>query len=251
MIRLISAEVFKLRTTHLYSLMLAIAVGLVVLVTGFQLAAGDGSSWSIEGAVSAVATPEDLRSILNVAGLAGLFTLVLGATAVASEHRHGTIVGAFLVTPSRSRVILAKVITYTLAGVVFGIVVELAVLAEVSVWLAATGATIPFSSSVTSALVAGPVITGLAAGTGVGISAAVPNQLGAVLLVIGWAMVVEQLVSGLLPGLAPWLPLSGVAAAIAFDNPEVGEAAGVVLGVTYMILFAGLGVQLTKQRDVA
>jgi hypothetical protein len=148
-------------------------------------------------------------------------------------------------------VILAKVITYTLAGVVFGIVVELAVLAEVSVWLAATGATIPFSSSVTSALVAGPVITGLAAGTGVGISAAVPNQLGAVLLVIGWAMVVEQLVSGLLPGLAPWLPLSGVGAAIAGDNPEVGEAAGVVLGVTYMILFAGLGVQLTKQRDVA
>lgn len=251
MMRLISAEVFKLRTTRLYSIMLAVAVGLVVVVTGFQLAAGDGSSWSIQGAASVIATPEDLRSIMNVAGLAGLFTLVLGATAVANEHRHGTIVGAFLITPSRSRVILAKVIAYTLAGAVFGIVVELAVLAEVSVWLAATGATIPFSNTVIAALVAGPVITGLAAGTGVGISASVPNQLGAVLIVIGWAMVVEQLVSGLLPGLAPWLPLSGVGAAIAGDNPEVGELGGVVLGTGYMTLFAVLGVQLTKHRDIA
>ncbi|MGA7228367.1 MAG: hypothetical protein WBZ45_09195 [Acidimicrobiia bacterium] len=249
--RLMLAEVFKLRTTRLYSGMLAAAVGLVVVVTGFQLAAGDGSSWSIEGAASVIATPEDLRSILNVAGLAGLFTLVLGATAVANEHRHRTIVGTFLITPARSKVILAKVIAYTIAGAVFGIVVEAAVLAEVSVWLTATGASIPFGNSVAAALIAGPVITGLAAGTGVGVSAVVPNQLGAVLVVVGWAMVVEQLVSGLLPSLAPWLPLSGVGTAIAGDNPDVGELAGVVLGFGYMILFAGVGMQATRSRDVA
>jgi hypothetical protein len=147
--------------------------------------------------------------------------------------------------------VVAKVIAYVVAGVVFGIMVEAAVLAEVSLWLTATGEAIPFGGVVVEALIAGPAITGLAAGTGVGVSAAVPNQLGAVLVVIGWSMVVEQLVSGLLPELAPWLPLSGVSTALTGENPEIGAAAGLVLGLGYLVLLAGLGVQVSRSRDVA
>lgn len=251
MTRLIRSEIFKLRTTRLYAGMLAAAVGLVILVTGLQLALGDDSSVTIEGASSVIETPEDLRSVLNVAGIAGVFTLVLGATAVANEHRHGTIVGSYLVTPARGRVIVAKVIAYTLAGILFGIVVEAVVLAEVSIWLTLTGASVPFGSVVVGALIAGPVITGLAAGSGVGVSAAVPNQLGAVLVVIGWSLIVEQLVTGLLPDVAPWLPSSGVSTAINGQNPEIGVAGGVVLGVAYMVLLAGVGIQVARSRDVA
>lgn len=251
MTRLVRSEVFKLRTTRLYIGMLAAAVGLVLLVTGLQLALGGDSSLTIEGASSAIETPEDMRSILNVSGIAALFTLVLGATAVANEHRHGTIVGSYLVTPARWRVIVAKIAAYTLAGAVFGVVVEAAVLAEVSLWLSLTGGSVPFGSVVVEALIAGPVITGLAAGMGVGVGTAVPNQLGAVLIVIGWAMVVEQLVTGLLPDVAPWLPSSGVSTAIQGQNPELGVAAGVLLGLLYMVLLAGLGIQLARNRDVA
>lgn len=251
MSRLLAAEFYKLRTTKLYLGLLLATLALVVFVTGVQLAQGGESGLSIEGAAAAVETPEDLRSILNVAGIAGLFTLVLGATAVANEHRHGTIVGTYLDTPSRARVVVAKVVAYALAGVVFGIVVEAAVLAEVSLWLTATGEAVPFGSVVVEALIAGPVITGLAAGTGVGVSAAVPNQLGAVLVVIGWSMLVEQLVSGLLPDLAPWLPLSGVSTALTGENPEIGAVAGVILGLGYLVLLAGLGIQVARSRDVA
>lgn len=251
MIRLIRSEIFKLRTTRLYVGMLAAAVALVVLVTGLQLALGDDSSVTIEGASSVVETPEDMRSILNVSGIAALFTLVLGATAVANEHRHGTIVGSYLTTPARWRVIVAKVATYALAGVLFGAVVEVAVLVEVSLWLSVSGASIPLGGVVIEALIAGPIVTGLAAGMGVGISAAVPNQLGAVLIVVGWAMIVEQLVTGLLPDVAPWLPSSGVSTAIQGQNPELGVAAGVVLGLAYVALLASLGIQLARSRDVA
>lgn len=251
MTRLLASEFYKLRTTRLYLGLLLATLALVVLVTGVQLAQGGESAVTIEGAAPAVETPEDMRSILNVAGIAGLFTLVLGATAVANEHRHGTIVGTYLITPSRGRVVVAKVIAYAAAGVVFGIVVEAAVLAEVSLWLTVTGEAVPFGGVVVEALVAGPVITGLAAGTGVGVSAAVPNQLGAVLVVIGWSMVVEQLVSGLLPDLAPWLPLSGVSTALTGDNPEIGAATGVIMGLGYMVLLAGLGIQVARSRDVA
>lgn len=251
MMRLIRSEIFKLRTTRLYVGLLAASVALVVLVTGVQLAQGGDSPVSIEGAAPAVETAEDLRSILNVAGIAGLFTLMLGATAVSNEHRHGTIVGTYMITPSRGRVIVAKVAAYLLAGALFGLLVEAIVFAEVAVWLSATGSSIPFGDVVAETLIAGPVITGLAAATGVGVSAAVPNQLGSVLVVIGWSMVVEQLVAGLLPGVAPWLPLSGVSTAISGQNPEIGAAAGVVLGVAYMILLAGLGIQVARTRDVA
>ena len=251
MTRLIGAELFKLRTTRLYLGLLAGAVALVVLVTSIQLLVGEDPTVSIEGASSVIETPEDLRSVLNVASVASLFTLVLGATAVASEHRHRTIASTYLVTPHRSRVIVAKVLSYTVAGILFGVIVEGAALATASTWLVLEGSAVPFGAPVTEILVAAPIVTGLAAGMGVGISAAIPNQLGAVLVAIGWAMIVEQLISGLLPAVAPWLPFAGVSTAISGQNPELGTVAGVTLGVGYLALVAGAGIQVVRTRDVA
>lgn len=251
MIRLVRSEVFKLRTTRLYLGLLVAATGLVVVVTGVQLAFAGEASLTIEGASSAVESEEDLRSILNAGGIAGLFTLVLGATAVASEYRHGTIAGTYLITPARSRVVLAKIITYFFAGLVFGVVVEAGGLAVVSGWLTISGETIPFGAQVAETLALTPVLTGLSAAFGVGIGAAVPNQLGAVLVSLGWVMVVEQLLSGLFPGIAPWLPFSGVNTALNGQNPEFGAGIAVVLSVAYLAAITTFGVQVVRNRDIA
>jgi hypothetical protein len=250
MTRLIGAEWFKLRTTRMYLGLLVAACGIVVLVTALQFALGDSSSLTIEGAASDIETETDLRSVLDVSGVAVLFTLVLGATALAGEHRHHTIATTFLLTPSRSRVVVAKVVAYTLAGAVFGLLVEAAAVVVAVGWLATTGSAIPFGSTVLAGLALGPVATGLAAGFGVGIGAAIPNQLAAVLISVGWVMVAEQLLSGLVPDLGQWLPFTGAGTAIAGQHPEIGSVAGVGLFLMYLIAVVAVGIRVTRSRDV-
>lgn len=251
MFRLIRAEWFKLRTTRMYLGLLVAASALVVLVTGLQFALGGDTSLTIEGAASVIETESDLRSVLNVSGVAVLFTLVLGATALAGEHRHHTIATTFLLTPSRSRVVIAKVAAYTVAGAVFGLAVEAAAVVIAIGWLAATGSAIPFGSTVVAGLALTPVATGLAAGFGVGIGAAVPNQLGAVLVAFGWVMIAEQLLGGLVPNVARWLPFTGAGTAITGQQPELGATTGVVLFLVYLVAIVVVGIQVTRSRDVA
>lgn len=251
MIRLIGSELFKLRTTRMYLWLLVGAVSLVVFATSIHFLLGDDSSLSIEGANNVVETEADLRSVLDVSGIASLFTSILGATAVAGEHRHRTITSTFLLTPSRGRVVAAKLVGYTIAGAVFGIIVELAALLVAMAWLTVGGSGVPFGASVAVGLALNPVATGLAAGFGVGIGAAVPNQLGAVLAAVGWVMVIEQLLAGLVPDLAQWLPFTGAGIAITGSHPTLGVAGGLGVFLAYMAVLSAIGVVVTKRRDVA
>lgn len=251
MIRLIGAELFKLRTTRLYVGLLAAASGLVVVVTALHFLLAGDASLTIQGAADTITSEADLRSVLDVSGVAVLFTLILGATAIAGEDRHHTIASTFLLTPARSRVVAGKVAGYAIAGVVFGVVVEAAAVAVAFGWLAATGVPIPFGSTVAAGLALTPVATGLAAGFGVGIGAAVPNQLGAVLAGIGWVMVVEQMLGGLLPEVARWLPFGGAGAAITGQHPQLGTAGGVGLFSVYLLVMVAVGMQVTRRRDIA
>jgi len=251
MIRLVRAELFKLRTTRMYLGLLLAATGLVVLVTSLQFALGDDSSLTIEGAATVVETEADLRSVLDVSGVAALFTLILGATALTGEHRHRTIATTFLLTPARSRVVAAKVVGYTIAGGAFGVVVEAAALVVAVGWLAASGGPIPFGTTVLAGLALTPVATGLAAGFGVGIGAVIPNQLAAALAAFGWVMLAEQLLGGVVPEVALWLPFRGAGSAITGQNPDMGAAAGAALFLVYIIIIVGAGIQVTRRRDIA
>lgn len=251
MIRLIGAELFKLRTTRMYWVLLAAASGLVIIVTALHFLLAGDAALTIEGAADAITSEADLRSVLDVSSVAVLFTLVLGATAIAGEHRHDTIATTFLLTPARSKVVAAKVVGYAIAGAAFGVVVGAAAVVVAVGWLAATGAPIPFGGSVVAGLALTPVATGLAAGFGVGIGAAVPNQLGAVLVAFGWVMIFEQLVSGLVPDLAKWLPFTGAGSAITGAHPQLGTGAGVGLFLIYLLGVVAVGMQVTRRRDIA
>lgn len=251
MTHLISAELLKLRSTRLFFGLLAAATGLTVFVTAVQLATGgEGTSLTIEGAASVVQSQEDLRSIVVAGGVGALFTLVLGATAVSGEYRHGTIASTFLITPSRSRVVVAKVVSYAVAGTAFGVVVSGAGLLVAVVWLAATGVDVPFGASVASAAALNAVGAGLAAGLGVGVGAAIPSQLAAVLVALGWVTVAEQLLSGLLPVTAEWLPFAGANAALIGQHPHLTATGGFLLFSGYLVAVAAVGIQVTRVRDV-
>ena len=250
MIRLVGVELFKLRTTRMYLGLLTAATGLVVVVTALHFLLAGDASLTVEGAAETITSPDDLRSVLDVSGVAVLFTLVLGATAIAGEDRHRTIATTFLLTPKRSRVIASKVLAYVIAGMVFGVVVEAAAVVVAVGWLAATGSAIPFGTTVAAGLALTPAATGLAAGFGVGIGAAIPNQLGAVLAAVGWVMLIEQLFGGLFPEMAQWLPFAGAGAAITGQHPQLGSAGGVGLFLAFLLAVVALGIQVTRRRDI-
>jgi ABC-2 type transport system permease protein len=77
--RLLAAELLKLRTTRTFWWLSFVAVALPVLVVVITLA------------TSNTTTQDDARSLLSNIGIAGLFMLILGVVGAAGEYRHGTV----------------------------------------------------------------------------------------------------------------------------------------------------------------
>ena len=251
MIRVLRAEIFKLRTTRLMLGLLLAATALVLLGVIAQLALQNSAELRAQGVVGRVRTQEDLRLLLSANASIALFTLVLGVTSMTGEHRYGTIAATFLAEPRRWRVVAGKLAASALVGAAFGAVVA-AVAAVIAVgWLAISGGPVPFGWIVLLALLLTPPATGLVACLGVVIGAAVRNQLAAILAALGWVLVVENLISALVPGAAKWLPYSGGLGAIAGVSGDLlSPWAGGVLLVGYVAAFGAVAVWIVERQDI-
>jgi ABC-2 type transport system permease protein len=172
--------------------------------------------------------------------------------AITSEFRPGTIRATFVVTPQRSRVITAKVLASLLMGVLFGLAaiglsfgIGYAILA---------GRDIPLALSTTDVvwLVLGtPVLTAAWAALGVGLGAIVRNQVFAVIGLILWAMIIDNLLRSLVPSIGGYTP-SGASAAIIADPTDyvLSAGAGGVLLLGYVAVVIAAGALLVGRRDV-
>jgi ABC-2 type transport system permease protein len=156
-------------------------------------------------------------------GLAALLPLVLGLLAVAGEHRHGTIVDAYLVSPRRGRLLVAKLAVYgalgALAGVGYAVVLA-----------GATAAAWPGRLPLTAADTVGALAGGLA-----------------------WIALVEGVLGQLLgDGLSRWLPLAADRALGADSSagllPQWGG--GLVL-LGYAAVLVAAATVATRTRDVS
>jgi ABC-2 type transport system permease protein len=105
---LIGAEIRKLTTVPSPWLVFAFGQVLVLVGVSGTLARGDTDHTAVRGAVGHI-------------GLVAVVALVVGILCVAGEYRHRTIVDAYLTTPRRNRVILAKLVVVLLAGVGFAV----------------------------------------------------------------------------------------------------------------------------------
>ena len=187
------------------------------------------------------------------AGTAGaLFASLIGVMAITSEYRHGTIRPTFVVTPRRQRVIAAKVVASVLMGVAFGLVAIGLSFGIGYAILSARGIDLALSRSDVLWLVLGtPVMTAAWAVVGLGFGAIVRNQVFAVIGLIVWAMVVDNILRGLVPSVGSYTP-SGASAAIVGDPSEhvLSAAAGGGLLLVYALAFVAAGSWLVARRDV-
>lgn len=241
----ILAELSKLTTTRAPRWVALSAAALAALAISGVVAAGGVAQ-------DALGTDIGLRTVLAHGGLASILPLVLGILLSASEYRHGTVVDTFLTEPRRGRVIGAKLVAGTIAGLVIGVAVVLTTVATVGIWFSAKD--VPFdlsSSTVVRALVGIAIWDVLYATIGVAVGSIIRTPAAAIVSVLVWLTVAETAVAGLLVEVGRWLP--GTAAQALGGAPTDGllsQVGGGVVLLGWAVLAAAAAVVATRRRDV-
>jgi ABC-2 type transport system permease protein len=237
------AELLKIRSTRST---IGLVLGLVGLVLLFILLGGFLTS------ADGLTMAEDQRSYLGVGALASLFAALAGLLVVTGEYRFGTIRPTTLVTPRRRLVVSAKYAAGLGAGIAFAVVGEGLALGIGLGILSGRGISIALNGGDFAQLVLGTLAAAaLWGGIGVGLGAIVRNQVGGVIALLAWVLLVENLLFGLVPSVGRFTPgraqdaLSGMTT----EHLLPAAAGGAVLVAWSLVLLAG-GLAATEARDV-
>jgi ABC-2 type transport system permease protein len=248
MTRLIRAEALKLRSTRTFWLL---ALGALALITIGVTAMAAATSY----------TPgtSPARATLALAGLAQTFALLAGALAVTGEFRHKTINQAVLITPRRTPLLAAKLITLAAAGLGIGLLATGAAAAIALPVLAARHIPSQIDGAQLAGIIAGgAAATALAAVLGIGIGTVIRNQVGAVITILSLLYVAEPLL-GFIPHLGTAVQtygLGGLASAATGTTgfPAsahlLGQAPAALVLAAYALAVLLPGAALLRHRDI-
>jgi ABC-2 type transport system permease protein len=237
------AELLKVRSTRTTA---GLALGMVALILLFSLLTG-----LITKAPDLVTT-EDQRELLSVGTFAALFSSLAGIMLVTSEYRYGTIRATFLYTPRRRRVLGAKLAAGILAGVVFGIIGAALGFGIGYACLAGRGIDYSLDGGQTALLLLGTVAgAGLWGAIAVAVGALLRGQVAAIIAVLAWGFVAENLIFGLVPSVGRFGPVHAVDALVGLDMAHfLPAAAGGLVLVAWAAVLALAGVPAAVRRDV-
>ncbi|CAN5291421.1 ABC transporter permease [soil metagenome] len=247
---LIRSEFRKLFSTKAWIGLLLGAMALTALSVSLLIPfAGDPNS-----GLPALEDPLAQQLILSTPANSAIFVVILGIMGITQEFRHRTATPTFLTTPSRVKVVVAKLITYLVIGLGFAVVTLLVVLAIAIPWLASRDVTLSLGGDNTEVVAGALAVCTIYALVGVGVGTLVRNQVGAIVGILAYLFVAEPIIRAV-PATADfyrWLPGGAVEAMTAtFQNPELlGAWQGAALLIGYGLVAAGLAMALTLQRDV-
>jgi ABC-2 type transport system permease protein len=237
------SELRKMRSTRTN---LGLLVGMVLLILLTALLGG------LVPKAADLAGHDEQHALLSAGTSGALFAALIGVMAITGEFRHGTIRSTFVFTPHRTRVIVAKVLASLFMGILFGLAAI--TLSFGAGYAALTIRDIPLeleTNHVMWLFLGTPVITAAWAAIGVGLGAIVRNQVLAVIGLIVWAIVIDNLLVNLVPRVGGYTP-SGSSAALVADPAEhvLAAPAGAIVLVTYVLAFVAAGAVLVARRDV-
>jgi hypothetical protein len=171
---------------------------------------------------------------------------------VTSEYRFGTIRPTILFNPARSHLLTAKVVAGALAGLAFGILGEAIGWAIGYAILDGRGITVVLSSSdillLTLGGLAGAALWGA---IGAGLGAIIHNQVGAVITLLAWGLVVDSLLFGLVPSVGRFTPGRASDALMGLRvHHLVSPGAGAITLIAWAGALAVLGIALSVRQDI-
>jgi ABC-2 type transport system permease protein len=248
MIAQLRSELLKQRTTRTSLVLLAWMVGLVVLVVALHVLSFGAADLSRAG---------NQMKILGLGtSIGALFASLVGALSITGEIRTGTIRPTLLVTPRRTRVLVAKILASMLAGVGVGLIAEALTAGAEAAGLGVRGIHIELAAGDYAQLLAGGALAGaLFAAIGVGVGAIVRNQVAAVVGLCVWLLLLEPLLLGDVPGAAKYAPEASAGAIAGAIQSQIADtlvapALGVLLLAVYAALAGVAGSLAVTRRDV-
>lgn len=262
MTALVRSELRKITSTRLWWALLigallfsAIQSVANALVAGME--AGPGTP-----AMAGLGTSEAVRAVYPSAMFTGtyIFALVLGITGMTGEYRYQTVTATFLVSPRRSRVVVAKLLAHAAMGVLYGLAGLVVVLVAGGVTMTIRGYGFGLGAERLWATMGLAVLAvAIWAVLGIGVGTLIRNQVAAVVTGVAITFLVEPLVTYLLAAadldsLVRWLPSNASSALMSPGNALLEYldwwVGGLVL-LGYGVVLAALGVLISVRRDVS
>lgn len=193
---LLLGELVKLRTTRTFAALVGSAVVLSLLVV------------ILTGLLNDHFADQDLRQMFT-ANFSGFFILLLGVIGMAGEWRHKTIAGTILAAPDRIRLLVAKLLSYAVAGIVLSAVVTLSIMAIGTLILSLRGLPTLDVSGLADLLWRQLLLAGLLGAFGVCVGGLIRNQVVAIVGVLIFAFALEPAILSLAPSVGRFGPTVG------------------------------------------
>lgn len=257
------AELRKLATTRLWWIM-----ALCVLVLGGGYAALYAAAALLTGEAGGPAEPfRDPGTLLSVYNggntLTRILALVVGVLAMGGEYRHNTMATSYLAVPRRGRVVGAKAVALVAYGLLYGLVsVGVGVVVAVAFVIWQDGSLFLDRADTWRSLVLGVASIALWTLIGMGIGTLIRSMIVAMLVGIGFAYILEPLLTvvffvqtwnvplNLMPSGATNAML-GITSPLLFAPPDPWFWwAGLLVLAGWCLLPAGIGALITVRRDV-
>jgi hypothetical protein len=239
MSRLLRGELIKVRTTRTAlgfgaaSLLLVLAVVLITILTSDL---------------------DDVQRKLNAvsfgSGIAFLL-LVFGAVGATGEFRHKTIAPAVLIAPDRLRLVIARLIAYSLTALLFAIAIGLVTFAVGLPLLSGEPGPQPASGDYVRVAAGGLLAIVLSAAIGVSLGTLVRNQVAAVVGILVWLLVAEPLLSLLIKERASRYLLSASLGRLGSGgDAEIAFAGSILIVLAWAVVACVLALVVDRRRDV-
>ncbi len=261
---LIKAEFRRLLATRMWGGLLLAAALLGGLMIGAMALVGPEN---FDPPMPGLDTETGLRSILGILGYTAFVPAAAGTVAVTSEYRNRTAAVTFMFAPRRGRVLAAKLATYAVVGLAYGLVLAGTAAVALFTVAAARGVSLGLPAATVLALLARIAVAMVVyLLIGVGMGALIRNQVAALCVVIGYLYLGEPVLM-MIPGvntLYPILPGGATAALTDFTyladavSEQLGSdavqllppAAGALLLTAYALTAAAIAVIVPMRRDI-
>ena len=199
MTRLVSIELYKLRTTPAAWVALAVTVvlGLASVASNILVTNPGGPAFG---------STDHVNHALSVSALTSMVMLAIGVLIIAGEYRHRTIMQTYLGEPHRGRVLFAKLLTVGGIGVVLGATMFAAAYLEATLVYGSHGVqALPVDAA--QLWLGTTLATALYGLLGVALGALTRNTVAAILGGIAWALIIEDgILRAAIPEIEKWLP---------------------------------------------
>jgi ABC-2 type transport system permease protein len=235
---LLAGELIKVRTTRTALGFGAAATLIVVAIVLLSTLASDPREVA------------DKREVFAFGGAIALLMLFYGAVGATGEFRHRTLAPSVLIAPDRLRLVAARIGAYALTALVFGLVLTAVMLAVGLPLVAGEAGPDPTFADFAGVVGGGLLVVVLAAALGVGFGTLVRNQVGAVIGLVVWSIILEPLVAALSDDLYGYLLGPAMEALALGGSEDTSMLSALLVMLAWTAVTCAAGALVERRRDV-